>query len=90
MPVIATGLMAMTGGSRIGPIVWFGIVCIAGATAILTARETKDDVLICAIVLSIHPDWAARNCMKIGTDTLYMETVMELGPFLGAKTDAGL
>jgi hypothetical protein len=45
MPVIATGLMAMTGGSRIGPIVWFGIVCIAGATAILTARETKDDVL---------------------------------------------
>ena len=28
--------------------------------------------------------------MKIGTDTLYMETVMELGPFLGAKTDPGL
>jgi len=31
MPVIATSLMALTGGSRIGPIVWFGIVCIAGA-----------------------------------------------------------
>jgi MFS family permease len=45
MPVIATGLMAITGGSRIAPIVWFGIVCIAGATAILMARETKDDIL---------------------------------------------
>jgi hypothetical protein len=27
--------------------------------------------------LSIHSDWAVRNCTKIGTDTLYMETVME-------------
>jgi MFS transporter, MHS family, shikimate and dehydroshikimate transport protein len=45
MPVIATGLMAMTGGSRIGPIVWFGIVCIAGTVAILLARETKDEKL---------------------------------------------
>jgi hypothetical protein len=43
--VIATGLMAMTGGSRIGPIVWFGIVCIAGTVAILLARETKDEKL---------------------------------------------
>jgi hypothetical protein len=32
---------------------------------------------ICAIALSIHSDWAVRNCTKIGTDTLYMETVME-------------
>jgi MFS family permease len=45
MPVIATSLMALTGGSRIGPIVWFGIVCIAGTIAILLARETKDEKL---------------------------------------------
>jgi hypothetical protein len=32
---------------------------------------------ICATALSIHSDWAVRNCTKIGTDTLYMETVME-------------
>src|SRR5260370_9729486 len=31
---------------------------------------------ICATALSIHPDWAVRNCTKIGTDTLYMETVI--------------
>ena len=34
-------------------------------------------VSICAIALSIHSDWAVRNCTKIGTDNLYMETVME-------------
>jgi MHS family shikimate/dehydroshikimate transporter-like MFS transporter len=45
MPVIATGLMAMTGGSRLGPIIWFDIVCIAGVIAILMARETKDETL---------------------------------------------
>ena len=45
MPVIATGLMAMTGGSRLGPIIWFDIVCIAGVIAIMLARETKDETL---------------------------------------------
>jgi MFS family permease len=45
MPVIATGLMALTGGSRIGPIVWFGTICIAGTVAILLAHETKDEKL---------------------------------------------
>jgi nitrate/nitrite transporter NarK len=45
MPVIATGLMALTGGSRIGPIVWFGTICIAGTIAILLAHETKDEKL---------------------------------------------
>src|SRR3984893_8424359 len=44
---------------------------------------------ICATALSIHSDWAVRNCTKIGTDTLYMETAMELGRLLGVKTDAG-
>lgn len=45
MPVIATSLMAITGGSRLGPIIWFDIVCIAGVIAILLARETKDEKL---------------------------------------------
>jgi MHS family shikimate/dehydroshikimate transporter-like MFS transporter len=45
MPVIATSLMSVTGGSRIGPIVWFCTVCTAGVIAILAARETKDEVL---------------------------------------------
>jgi MFS family permease len=46
MPVIATSLMAVTGGSRIGPILWFVTVCIAGVIAILLARETKDEKLL--------------------------------------------
>jgi MFS family permease len=45
MPVIAASLMSVTGGSRIGPIVWFCTVCTAGVIAILAARETKDEVL---------------------------------------------
>jgi nitrate/nitrite transporter NarK len=45
MPVIATSLMAMTGGSRIGPILWFCIICTGGVIAILLARETKDEKL---------------------------------------------
>ena len=45
MPVIATSLMAMTGGSRLGPIIWFDIICIGAIIAILIARETKDEKL---------------------------------------------
>jgi len=45
MPVVAASLMAMTGGSRIGPIAWFCTICIAGVIAILLARETKDERL---------------------------------------------
>jgi hypothetical protein len=45
MPIIAASLMQVTGGSRIGPIVWFDIVCIAAVIAIHIARETKDERL---------------------------------------------
>jgi MFS family permease len=45
MPLIASSLMAATGGSRIGPIVWFDIICIAAVIAIFAARETKDEQL---------------------------------------------
>jgi MFS family permease len=39
-PVIAASLMAAT-GSRIGPIIWFDLICIGGVTAIFIARETS-------------------------------------------------
>lgn len=42
-PVIATSLMAATNGSRLGPILWFDFICIAGVAAILIARETKSE-----------------------------------------------
>ena len=32
---------------------------------------------IWATALSIAPFWAVRNCTKIGTDTLYIEMVMD-------------
>src|SRR5687767_4276940 len=31
---------------------------------------------MCATALSMQFDWPARNCAKIGTDTLYMEIVI--------------
>jgi hypothetical protein len=43
MPVIAASLMAVVG--RANPVIWFAVVCIAGAIAILMARETKDEEL---------------------------------------------
>jgi MFS family permease len=45
MPLIAASLMALTGGSTIGPILWFDMVCIGAITAILIARETKSEKL---------------------------------------------
>ncbi|MGZ5810801.1 MAG: MFS transporter [Xanthobacteraceae bacterium] len=45
MPVIATWLMSITNGSRIGPIAWFVTICVAGVIAIFSARETKDETL---------------------------------------------
>jgi MFS family permease len=45
MPLVAASLMAATNGSRIGPIVWFDMICIGAIIAILLARETKDDRL---------------------------------------------
>lgn len=45
MPLVAASLMAVTNGSRIGPIVWFDIICIGAIIAILLARETKDERL---------------------------------------------
>ena len=45
MPVIATGLMALAGGSRLGPIIWFCMICAGAIIAILIARETKDEKL---------------------------------------------
>lgn len=45
MPIIAASLMAATGGSTIGPIVWFGTVMIAAVIAITAARETKDELV---------------------------------------------
>jgi MFS family permease len=45
MPLVAASLMAATNGSQIGPIVWFDIICIGAITAILMARETKDETL---------------------------------------------
>jgi MFS family permease len=45
MPLVAASLMAVTNGSRIGPIVWFDIICIGAIVAILLARETKDERL---------------------------------------------
>ena len=43
MPVIAASLMALAG--RVGPIVWFCMICVGAITAILIARETKDEKL---------------------------------------------
>jgi MFS family permease len=45
MPLVAASLMAMTNGSRIGPIVWFVAICVGAIIAILVARETKDEKL---------------------------------------------
>ena len=45
MPLISASLMAVTGGSTIGPILWFDFVMLVGVTAILVARETKDETL---------------------------------------------
>src|SRR5712671_5896420 len=38
----------------------------------------------CAATLSIQPDWAVRNCTKIGTDTVYIEIV--IGASLGLES----
>ena len=45
MPLIATSLMSITGGSVIGPIAWFAAVMIGAVISIAIARETKDDLL---------------------------------------------
>jgi hypothetical protein len=44
MPLVAASLMALTGGSPIGPILWFDMICIGAITAILIARETKSEL----------------------------------------------
>jgi MFS family permease len=45
MPLVAASLMAMTGGSRVGPILWFVTICVGAIIAITVARETKDERL---------------------------------------------
>jgi hypothetical protein len=34
----------------------------------------------------MQSDWAVRNCTKIGTDTLYIEIVMDLRPCLAENS----
>jgi MFS family permease len=45
MPIISASLVAMTGGSVLGPILWFDLICLGAVIAIFIARETSRDSL---------------------------------------------
>lgn len=45
IPVISASLVSLSGGSIVGPVLWFDLIMIAGVTAIIIARETKDERL---------------------------------------------
>jgi MFS family permease len=45
MPVIGASLIALGGGSVIGPILWFNLIMLAGVIAIFVARETRNETL---------------------------------------------
>lgn len=45
MPIISASLVALTGGSVLGPILWFGLICLGAVIAIAVARETSHEVL---------------------------------------------
>jgi MFS family permease len=45
MPVIGASLVALGGGSIIGPILWFNFIIVLGVIAIFVARETRNESL---------------------------------------------
>jgi hypothetical protein len=45
MPVIGASLIALGGGSVIGPILWFNLIMVLGVIAIFVARETRNETL---------------------------------------------